>query len=350
MRSGPIRYRLGVLAGASMAGAVIAVSPARACGGPGDLPCQLDRLVYCGSPVLCVRSKQFCESFSPRLDQSGRCAALPANDIPPPQPVNYGGVTTGYVVRVDLTKVAPIVPHTSDPPLCPAGNLASVVHNLPQMPTDNWVNDPAYAPRLAVNGSFFEVRSGTTPWTEKCAHIFAYTLSNGEEVRPPELIETSNGETLTPATLLFYGPQASVPAEIKLYNTFHVPPPGVTDAISGAQLVNGGIYAGDGIAGPLAGQAHQRTAVGLTQDKTTLIVVTVSGTDASGRIALQPLADYLISLGAWDAINLDGGGSAQLYYRGNDGKEILSVPSDTPTGYDGPGRFYRPVGNFLGFK
>jgi hypothetical protein len=349
MRSGPIRYRLGTPAAVSMACALFAASPSWACGGAGDLPCQVDRLAYCGSPVLCQRSKQMCDPAAPRLDQNGRCAALPANDIPAPQQINYNGVTSGYVARIDLTKVASIVPHTSDPASCPAGNLASVVPNRPQMPTDHWIDDPAYAPRLAVNGSFFEVRQNNTPWTEKCAHIFAYTVSNGAKVRQPELIETSNGETLTPATLLFFSPQANPPAQIIPYKA-PVPPLGVTNAISGAQLVNGGKYAGNGVAGPVATQAHQRTAVGLTQDNSTLIVVTVSGTDASGRIALEPLADYLISLGAWDAINLDGGGSAQLYYRGDHGLEIASVPSDTPTGYDGPQRFYRPVGNFLGFK
>jgi hypothetical protein len=212
------------------------------------------------------------------------------------------------------------------------------------------VHDPAYAPRLAVNGSFFLVLPKTTPWTEKCAHIFGYTVSNGQEVRQPEKIETSNGQSLTPATLLFFSPQASSPAEIKLFGTFPVPPPGLTNAISGAQLLNGGVYPGDNVSGPDAQNPHARTAVGLTQDKATLIVVTVSGPGANGSIPLQPLADYLLSLGAWDAINLDGGGSAQFYYRGDHGLETASAPADRPTGYDGPQFFYRPVGNFLGFK
>jgi hypothetical protein len=302
--------------------------------------------VYCGSPVLCQRSKQVCQAAWPRLDLAGRCAALPANDIPAPQPVNYNGVTSGYVVRVDLTKVRPIVPRGYDPAPCPAGNLATVVPNPPHVPTDDWVTDPAYAPRLAVNGSFFEVLAKNTPWTEKCAHIFAYTVSNGVEVRPQEPIKTSNGETLTPGSLLFYSPQANPPAEI----TLSVPQPGVANAISGAQLLNAGNYVGDNVAGPLAAQAHPRTAVGLTQDNKTLIVVTVTGSGQSGAIALGPLAAYLKSLGAWNAINLDGGGSAQLYYRGDNGLVTVSVPSDTPTGYDGPQRFYRPIGNFLGFQ
>lgn len=68
-----------------------------------------------------------------------------------------------------------------------------------------------------------------------------------------------------------------------------------------------------------------RTAVGLTADNQ-LLMVTVNGRkrDVSIGMTLTELAELMIDLGAVDAMNLDGGGSATLVVR----DRVLNLPSD----------------------
>lgn len=61
---------------------------------------------------------------------------------------------------------------------------------------------------------------------------------------------------------------------------------------------------------------HPRTAMGVTKDGGTVLLVTVSGRSISYRGMRQSeLADFMIQLGAYQAINLDGGGSTEMVYR-----------------------------------
>jgi len=80
---------------------------------------------------------------------------------------------------------------------------------------------------------------------------------------------------------------------------------------------------------------HPRTAMGLTQDRTTFILVTVDGRTGSsaGMFGLE-LVDVLHQLGAWTAFNVDGGGSSQMWledrgyannYGGNNGGGARAV-------------------------
>lgn len=59
---------------------------------------------------------------------------------------------------------------------------------------------------------------------------------------------------------------------------------------------------------------HPRTAMGLTEDLSTFLLVVADGrtSDSSGLYGSE-LADIMGQLGAWEAFNLDGGGSAQLW-------------------------------------
>ena len=59
---------------------------------------------------------------------------------------------------------------------------------------------------------------------------------------------------------------------------------------------------------------HPRSAIGLTADQQTLLLVVVDGrtSRASGMYGAE-LADLMAQLGAWQAFNLDGGGSAQMW-------------------------------------
>jgi exopolysaccharide biosynthesis protein len=69
---------------------------------------------------------------------------------------------------------------------------------------------------------------------------------------------------------------------------------------------------------------HPRTAVAKLKDGKFLMITVDGRSEASGGISLYDLADYLLSLGAVDAMNLDGGGSTTMFL---DGK-VVNTPSD----------------------
>jgi len=70
---------------------------------------------------------------------------------------------------------------------------------------------------------------------------------------------------------------------------------------------------------------HPRTAVAKLKDGK-FLMITVDGRQpgVSMGMTLQELAEYILSLGATDAMNLDGGGSTTMFV---DGK-VVNTPSD----------------------
>ncbi|MFL5571571.1 MAG: phosphodiester glycosidase family protein [Gemmatimonadaceae bacterium] len=70
---------------------------------------------------------------------------------------------------------------------------------------------------------------------------------------------------------------------------------------------------------------HPRTAVGFSRDSSTLLLLTVDGrSENSGGMTLVELANVIRELGAWQAMNFDGGGSTTMVI---DGK-VVNHPSD----------------------
>ncbi len=71
---------------------------------------------------------------------------------------------------------------------------------------------------------------------------------------------------------------------------------------------------------------HPRTALGLSEDRHTLYLMVVDGrSSVSIGMTCAEEAALLRELGAYDALNLDGGGSSTMYIRG-DG--VVNAPSD----------------------
>ncbi len=78
--------------------------------------------------------------------------------------------------------------------------------------------------------------------------------------------------------------------------------------------------------GELCTVRHPRTALGLSRDGHTLYLLVVDGrTSRSIGMTCAEEATTLRELGAWDAINLDGGGSSTMWVRG---VGTLNAPSD----------------------
>jgi hypothetical protein len=78
---------------------------------------------------------------------------------------------------------------------------------------------------------------------------------------------------------------------------------------------------------------NPRTAVGLTAGNSKLLLMTVDGRQAgfSEGLTMIELANYMLSYGAANAINLDGGGSTTMVmdsYGDSLGAQVLNSPSD----------------------
>lgn len=85
-------------------------------------------------------------------------------------------------------------------------------------------------------------------------------------------------------------------------------------------IINGTIPSG------LQTAVHPRTAIGFNQDSTKVFFVTVDGRQPgfSVGMSLPELADYMLSIGCYNAINLDGGGSTTMVVR----DRVVNSPSD----------------------
>ena len=111
----------------------------------------------------------------------------------------------------------------------------------------------------------------------------------------------------------------------------------ITDAVSGRPiLVRRGRVDTEGLdAFESANYRQPRTAIGVSRDGRRVYVVVADGRqDHSRGLTLYQLARQLIELGAWRAINLDGGGSSTMFVRQAGG--VVSSPS--------PGRWVRMLG------
>lgn len=67
-----------------------------------------------------------------------------------------------------------------------------------------------------------------------------------------------------------------------------------------------------------------RTSVGVHKDGS-LILMQVDGIEVTSGMNLYQFADLLVSVGAWSAINIDGGGSSTSYYNG----KVINTPHCT---------------------
>jgi hypothetical protein len=93
--------------------------------------------------------------------------------------------------------------------------------------------------------------------------------------------------------------------------------------------------ADEGIADDIAAGPHSRTGVGIGRDGKMLIVTVDAGSTLSSGLSLQDFAQLMQSLGATDAINLDGGGSTTMVVSG----QTVDYPSGSA--------YERPVADML---
>ena len=101
----------------------------------------------------------------------------------------------------------------------------------------------------------------------------------------------------------------------------------IKEALGGRYfLVNNGVNA----AGKLGTDVEPRTSVGvLNPQKVVFVVVDGRRSGYSAGISMQDLAKLFVAIGAYDAINMDGGGSTTYILKNNEGKyQTINKPSD----------------------
>lgn len=101
---------------------------------------------------------------------------------------------------------------------------------------------------------------------------------------------------------------------------------GVPRVVRGGQPVNEAPLEGNG--GSFATARHPRSAVGITGGGKLLLCAVDGRTPAGAGMSLAELGQWLVWLGAQDALNLDGGGSTCLWVAGEPWEGVVNHPSD----------------------
>lgn len=215
----------------------------------------------------------------------------------------------------------------------------SIIHTL-QIPTaSHFLITPAISPQLdslenfaqkhnaiaAINGGFFDPENG-----KSTSHVILQTQQVADPRQNDRLINNPN---LTP-----YLPKILNRSEFRRYRCGNIWRYDITlhtaatpnncqlvDALGGGpsllplNLVEEGFLAvvnGQTIRDALgSSQANARSAVAIKGNHIIFVMVAQTPSPSSG-ISLPALADFLKTLGAQKAINLDGGSSSALYYKG----------------------------------
>jgi Phosphodiester glycosidase len=193
--------------------------------------------------------------------------------------------------------------------------------------------------QVAINGDFFDPWWANNPFdyyphVGDGVNIHGLTMANGAVV--------SAGFSERQSTL-FVGAGNVI--------TFDAPPSdGALAAISGfVRPVRGGVYvpyaATEGERA-FADEPNPRTALALTRDGRTLLLIVIDGRQPnySEGATLAQLGAVILEYGGWEALNLDGGGSSTMVVQSARGEPLLlNSPIHTRIPYR-----ERPVANHLG--
>jgi hypothetical protein len=187
-----------------------------------------------------------------------------------------------------------------------------------------------YNLQLAINGDGFE------PWWVWGPFYYPHS---GDPVSPQGfamsdgVVYSEISDEKAPMLVLGAGRQVDISWTID----------GAKNVISGSTLL---VDDGAAVEDLPDDKCHPRTAVGLNQAGTRLIIVVVDGRQPgySEGVTLAELAEIMVEQGAYRATDLDGGGSSTLVMADENGKAVLL---NSPIHMGIPG-LERPVANHLG--
>ncbi|MEM7534720.1 MAG: phosphodiester glycosidase family protein [Chloroflexota bacterium] len=200
---------------------------------------------------------------------------------------------------------------------------------LPARTTSQFTDE--FGVQLAINGSFFEpflvgyFLFDYYPKMGDPLNILGQSISNGDiysEAAPNQPVLCLDG----------------INTQIQPLQC----PSGTTQAIAGNNIL-----VSDGVSqvANRTNRLHPRTIVAVNEARDTLFMILIDGRQKnySEGVYLAELAEIALELGAYEALNLDGGGSTTLVI--NDGRrtKVLNSPM-----HRGIPMWERPVGNHLG--
>lgn len=165
----------------------------------------------------------------------------------------------------------------------------------------------------AINGTFFDMKNGGS---------VMFIKQDGKIINPSKgHSERSNG------AMAIDGHQVSIvasdPADVDWAE--HLKAPNVM--VSGPVLLMNGKPAELSKAS-FNTLSHPRSAIGITGDNKLLLVAVDGRSETGSGMSLFSLTTLLETLGARDAMNLDGGGSTTLYVKGQTENGVVNHPSD----------------------
>jgi hypothetical protein len=185
-----------------------------------------------------------------------------------------------------------------------------------------------FRPAIAINGDgyfYLDALPGTPP-----------SCTRGAAVQP-------NGYAASRGNV--YSSRRGPTVYINQYNeiTFNRLAGRVYNAVSGDRIV---LVDGKPVPTLPINGLHPRTAIGLSRNGRTLILMVIDGRQPgySEGVDLAELARHLIAYGAYTGINMDGGGSSTMVIRTRAGNAlVMNSPIDSSV----PGK-QRSVANHLG--
>ena len=188
--------------------------------------------------------------------------------------------------------------------------------------------------QIAINGDGFVPWWSHAPWN--------YYPHVGDPVTPLGLT-ASRGKVYADDSVEDEGLEPTLYFGRKNQLVFNIRPEKVYNALSGDRMV---VFNGEPVPGLDDEELDPRTAIGMDKNGQHLILIVVDGRQPfySMGATLTELAGLLIQYGAYEGMNLDGGGSSTMVIEGGPDKPvILNSPIDNYI----PGR-ERPVANHLG--
>lgn len=165
----------------------------------------------------------------------------------------------------------------------------------------------------AINGTFFSMKNGGAAMLVK---------QDGKIINPTKgFTERSDG------ALTIDGNDVKIVASNSptAYWAYKLKAPNV--------MVSGPILLTDGKPAELSKASfntlsHPRSAIAITGDNKLLLVAVDGRSETGSGMSLSSLTTLLQTLGARDAMNLDGGGSTTLYVKGQTENGVVNHPSD----------------------
>jgi hypothetical protein len=195
--------------------------------------------------------------------------------------------------------------------------------------------------QVAINSNFFSPCCSTT--ASQPTTVIGLAVSNGSLVAPP-VYGTDVG---SPVLLLSKNNQATItrttnPGSVNLANVYNAV------AGSGIIVANGVNISATVPSGGDPNNPNPRTDVGTSQNGRYLYLATIDGREPGHSIGAtdSEAADLMIAVGAYDALNLDGGGSTTMVRSDGQGDAIaLNQPSSGAERYvaDNLGVFAQPL-------